>query len=196
MRSLIFSYRYSEAIDILYSCNIFGFPNTNYLIVLPRHLIPLHFNAIRSLNFTMRLEKLCPIYTDFYPSDHGDQLKILWASQWKNIASMERLRELRVRMKVPFRWRGVWIREQILLLEPLKQITRPKVFVLTLPFQDPAEKESALEELPCQIQRARKSTYGWVWKRWFLTFSWRNVVWRKVSGNGRGLSNASEKDFL
>ncbi|MCJ1261623.1 hypothetical protein MMC22_001489 [Lobaria immixta] len=152
--------RYSEAINILYSCNIFGFPNTNYLIVLPKLLIPPHFNAIRSLNFTMRLEKVCPIYTDLYPSDRGDQLIRLWASQWKNIASMEGLRELRVRMKVPFRWRGVWIREQILLLEPLKQITKLKVFVLTLPFQDPAENESALQKLPCQIQRARIGTYG------------------------------------
>lgn len=151
---------YSEAIGILYSCNVFDLPDTRYLLDLPKLLIPPHFNAIRSLNFTLRLQKKCPILIEALSKHDRDQLRISWASQWTNIALMEGLRELYVQMTAPNNVRDAWIREQISLLEPLKAITRPKVFVLTLPYLDPAENESFLQELPCQIRRARKTIYG------------------------------------
>lgn len=69
-------------------------------------------------------------------------------------------RELNVQMTVQLGWRRDWIREQISLLEPLKLIMKPEVFVLTLPFRDLAENESALQDLPCPIRRAPETIEG------------------------------------
>lgn len=160
MSSLTFDYRYSEAFDILYSRNVFGLSDTHHLHLLPKLLIRPHFNSIHFLNLTMRLERTCAFLVEGFSMDHLDELIISWASQWKNIASMEGLRELHVQMIVPLHRRKDWIREQISLMEPLKVITRPRVFLLTLPFRDPAENDSFLQELPCQIRRAPKTNDG------------------------------------
>lgn len=101
-----------------------------------------------------------PILLENLHKNKHDELRILWTSQWKNIASMEGLCELHVQVTVPLDWRGDWIREQISLLEPLKLITKPEVFELTLPFRDPDENDSALQELPCQIRRAPATVDG------------------------------------
>lgn len=160
---LTFNCRYSEAIEILYSCNMLDL-DTDHLLTLPKLLIPPHFNAIRFLNITLPLEERCSMFVEVFferfSKDVRDWLRVPWLDVWMNIASMEGLRELHVQMTVPLRRRRDWVRDQISLLEPLKVVTRPKVFLLTLPFRDPAEDESFLQELPCQIQRAPQAIDG------------------------------------
>ncbi|MCJ1261667.1 hypothetical protein MMC22_001533 [Lobaria immixta] len=154
---------YSEAIEILYSRNVLDL-DTDHLLTLPELLIPPHFNAIRFLNITLPLEEKCSMFVEVFferfSEDVRDWLRVPWLDVWENIASMEGLRELHVQMTVPLRRRSDWVRDQISLLEPLKVVTRPKVFLLTLPFRDPAEDESFLQELPCQIQRAPQAIDG------------------------------------
>ena len=92
--------------------------------------------------------------------EEQDQLMLPWTLQWKNLAAMEGVRELRVRIIVPPKERACWLEEQMSLLEPIKEVTKPTKFVLILPYADPSENESALKELPCEIQRAAKSWRG------------------------------------
>lgn len=162
MRSLTFGCRYSEGISIVYSHNTFYFPNTSCLIKLPKLLMPVTFNAIRLLNITMPLDKKCLLLVELLPRVVRDHVELLWTTQWTNIAFMEGLRELRVCLTVPRCWRSDWIREQVTILEPLRTITRPKVFLLTLPFRDSLENESAIQELhlPCEIRRACRTDDG------------------------------------
>ena len=93
---------------------------------------------------------------DETPQEERDQLRLPWTLQWKNLAAMEGVRELRVRITVPPDERQCWLEEEMSLLEPIKEVTKPTKFVLILPYADPSEDESALNELPCEIQRAAK----------------------------------------
>lgn len=77
---------------------------------------------------------------------------VVWLKIWRNLASMEGLRELRAELDITWGWQNVWTLQEITILEHIKEVTKPKVFELVLPFPSNAEA-SALLELPCQIRR-------------------------------------------
>lgn len=93
-----------------------------------------------------------------------------WNNAWYNIASLRRLRTLEVTLEVvSLYWQSINEQNIRIILEPVRQVTRPESFVLKLPFSAMGGQRPALnfswsavndwhgadpwDELPCTIQR-------------------------------------------
>ncbi|KAI9845111.1 MAG: hypothetical protein M1838_001900 [Thelocarpon superellum] len=137
---------YAEAIDLLYASNQFELGNPDCLERLPRLLLPQRMHAIRRLRFTWHLSEP--------PFCGGSRYKdTVWTIIWQVLASMKGLRELQVELQIACVWRMHWLTQERKLLEPVKAVTTPDVFELTLPFTIEA-RDITLRELPCIIQQS------------------------------------------
>ncbi len=140
---MIFTFRYTEAIDFLYSSNTFVTLDPRVLKWLPITLLPQRIDAIRSLRFIWLLSNGPPV--GIPPGFAGPQYQELaryqdrWREIWYIISTMKSLQSLYVKLEVSTDWATLNKESAEILLEPIKQITRPKIFVLSLPF--PAMKE-------------------------------------------------------
>lgn len=163
IQSLTFGYRYSEAIVFLYSANVFHVNDIRCLLVFPELLIPPHFNTIRFLHVNVEFEQMWPIILsdiENYRDNFRKEFSTLWASQWKNVASMEGLRELQIIISPGSEKGEIW--KLIPLLDPLKLITKPELFVVTIPSRVVAHYQSALQKRPFEIRIAPDAIYLWV----------------------------------
>ncbi|KAH8819033.1 hypothetical protein F5884DRAFT_743467 [Xylogone sp. PMI_703] len=145
---------YKEAIDILYSSNTF-LMNASLegwgLLLLPFALLPHRLNAIRSLRLHFDLYCHPPLPVPFVfdglsykgPVDANNR-QIKWETIWRIVSEMEGLEDLEVELATLRDW-GMLSREAAdILLAPIKQVTRPKRFILILPFEEMLEEMTSV----------------------------------------------------
>lgn len=141
---------------------------------LPAILLPQRIDSITSLRFFWLLVGYPPLPPP--EGSSGDvreewvRRQASWNNVWYNIASLRSLRTLEVHLEVvPPYWQIINEQNIRVLLEPVRQVTKPETFVLKLPFQAMDGRRPAWnfpwsavngwhgadpwEELPCTIQR-------------------------------------------
>ena len=135
------------------------YPDT--LEFLPLFFLPQRIRAIRKLIITWRFRGLPPV------GNHPDALEgekeieeirnVSWTIIWRNIAAMQSLKTLEVRMDViPALWKHLDPEIARVLLEPIRNVTAPETFVLTLPFLQKGGNVESIDDwdsLPCKIQK-------------------------------------------
>jgi len=57
-----------------------------------------------------------------------------WIKIWENIASLEGLTHLYIKLAVPFRYHAGWTLHEDDILLPIMKVTRPQKFILQVPF--------------------------------------------------------------
>ena len=147
---------YRETINMLYARNKFKIWEPYNVIWLPRLIPSERLNAIRSLQLSWDLKN--PFMLSQHRKHDPIPEDIEYHLVWDTIASMEGLRELYVQLITPYGNENLWADIEAGILEPVKAVTRPKVFELILPFPS-KEEESLFEELPCQIRRSYKANF-------------------------------------
>ncbi|APA09142.1 hypothetical protein sscle_04g039120 [Sclerotinia sclerotiorum 1980 UF-70] len=143
---------YSEAIDCLYSRNNFNI-SACYLGGLPSLLLPQRFNAIRSMTIDWGFPYGSPIPLGLEGFSH--QTWGFWVKSWKILASMKGLSVLDVKLSGDvffnsYQWTRLGEEEKALVLQPIREVTRPEKFRLLLPFSLEIY-DSPLTNLPCSI---------------------------------------------
>jgi hypothetical protein len=104
---------------------------------LPLALLPQRMNAIRTLRFLWQLPNGPPMT---FPEFSGLGMEIYlkrhkkWRKIWQIISTMAGLRELHIKLNVTTEWATLNREAATELLEPIKQVTKPEVFLLSLPF--------------------------------------------------------------
>jgi hypothetical protein len=104
---------------------------------LPLALLPQRMNAIRTLRFLWQLPNGPPMT---FPEFSGLGMEIYlkrhkkWRKIWQIISTMAGLRELHIKLNVTTEWATLNREAATELLEPIKQVTKPEIFLLSLPF--------------------------------------------------------------
>ncbi|KAI9844220.1 MAG: hypothetical protein M1837_005726 [Sclerophora amabilis] len=133
---------YTEAINILYSENVFDFKHL-YTIFDLSSTIPSHrFNSIRSIQLAWHFE--VPIASRDVPQPHDPAT---WKKAWQLLASMKGLRLLRVDLRGSFHWH---MQPRMDVLMPLCEVKQTEAFEVNVPFdpEDIDEIASAMENAP------------------------------------------------
>ncbi|KAH7403592.1 hypothetical protein BKA64DRAFT_777224, partial [Cadophora sp. MPI-SDFR-AT-0126] len=107
---------------------------------LPLTLLPQRLNTIRNIRFRLNFNGPLPTNLGFWRSFcDKENLRILtkryekWQNIWHIISSITGLRQLHVTLCVGRGWAAINQEGAAELLRPIKQVTRPDVFVLTIP---------------------------------------------------------------
>ena len=104
---------------------------------LPRALLPQRINTICTLRFFWELPNPPPTIISGF-SGLGLEIHLKrqkkWRKIWHIISMMTGLRELHIKLNVTTEWATLNREAAADLLEPIKQVTEPKVFLLSLPF--------------------------------------------------------------
>ena len=116
---------YSEAIDILYSHNIFSFDYVNNILMLPRSMLAHRLNLINSVQFSLWYGGGTYVTGERFEAHE-------WEVCWRIIASMQGLRELRVTIKLPFILHGPHVPLKH-ILDPLRAVKGTKIFEVSVP---------------------------------------------------------------
>ena len=134
---------------MLDATNTFLITDPQLLSLLPKALAPSRYHFIQRLDVHYNM-KLHPAYRPLNP-----QLSNTWKSFWRALASMQGLCHLRVKLWDPWHhlnrrktgWDLDWF-------EPVKGVTRPRVFVLMLSLPAlVAESDIDVGETACVIVR-------------------------------------------
>lgn len=140
-------YRYSEAIDILYSRNIFRLEHLDTLAHFSTITLPSRFNSIRSLHLYWYFYK--DIFTDAYLTYPPRDLET-WQKTCDILASMEGLRDLTITLAAR-RWDQA---SRVKLLHSMMRIKPKGSFEVTVPWAWPGleeVEEEKLEGMPFRI---------------------------------------------
>jgi hypothetical protein len=129
--------RYSEAISHLYRSHTFSLLHITHLLYLPSAFPQPRLNNIRTLHLRWAIRgfpylRRGPTHRLAYRED-----TVNWKRGWGIIAGMEGLRNLYVAVVDPSphdMWEGSWLESEELLLQPVKEVVRPRWFELMLPF--------------------------------------------------------------
>ncbi|KAL2076238.1 hypothetical protein VTL71DRAFT_1181 [Oculimacula yallundae] len=132
---------YTEAIDITYSSNTFHIGGNFIFEFLPLAILPQRLNTIRTLRLTcIFLGGPPPCDMHIWEKCSKEDLRILkkrqekWLNIWRTLSQMTGLRQLHVRLEIGWEWEKLSHHSAVELLGPVKQVTKPDLFVLTLPF--------------------------------------------------------------
>ena len=166
--------RYFEAIEYLFSSNTFVIADSRRIEYLSIDFLPQRIDAIRSLRFLYSLPSFPPLVP---PGCTGllweEKLRrqTRWAAIWNVISTMRNLENLHVELHgIGPSWATFNKESAKVLLKPIKEVTRPTTFILTLPFSAMHEGMKPVttyewsarngwegvdpwEELPCTIRR-------------------------------------------
>lgn len=145
----------------MYSSNKFETHDPDALEFLPLLLLPQRINTIRSLIFTWRFRRYPP-YVHPPESYREDQnlREESWTSIWNHIASMQNLQNIHVKLDVRDIWWGSFDPQVAdMLLEPIRKVTTPKIFSLTLPF--PSDVTNRFRINPWSADKNWKGTDFW-----------------------------------
>lgn len=141
--------RYSEAVPILYSRNIFHFYDPGDIRHFARTILPQRLNTVQSI--LIDWERVFSIFNkdNTKPKFNLEELK-LWCETWAIIGKMEGLIDLKVTLKshkfeVPRARR-------IKMCRPMMEIKGLRTFELTIPWNDQTDWDFA-EEAPFKIVR-------------------------------------------
>jgi hypothetical protein len=150
-----------EASDIFYSTNSFTTAHRDHIEYLPRFLPKSRIDTIHSLRFVWPIWGGPPLQTPNYLPEKGlDHKYKFWVTTWANIANMEGLRVLRVRLRVyPPSWEKLSTSDTTDLLEPVRRVTVPKTFDLIVPFNVTGDDErfEPWKSLPCKIHKCESA---------------------------------------
>lgn len=127
--------------------------NINLIELLPSLLPSQRLNAIRHLRFTwhnpsMSSKNWFPgplrIREDGPEAGRDDAMrarKSRWTTVWRNISNMQTLQHLHVKISLnEYFWRTLSAQEAGDVLQPMRSITKPQVFILTIVWPDIAEE--------------------------------------------------------
>ncbi|KAH8585659.1 hypothetical protein B0O99DRAFT_696262 [Bisporella sp. PMI_857] len=168
---------YTETIGLTYSSNTFETHDERVLEYLPLLLLPQRISTIRSLRFTWRFQRYPPLEDHLDPevTSRSDQelRRLSWVTIWSHIAAMPHLQTLQVKLDVYDVWWGSFNEESArILLNPIRAVTTPETFILSLPFPPDTTDQFRVhswsaargwkgvdpwDELPCTI---RRTEYG------------------------------------
>ncbi|KAG9239000.1 hypothetical protein BJ875DRAFT_276201 [Amylocarpus encephaloides] len=128
---------YSECIDMVYSSNTFDTSVSNCTLLLPRFILPQRFDTIQNLRFDWYIpflsnSALSPLDANSTDVAYSRNFRN-WAKTWYCLASMKSLRNLFVKLRF-FGVLSYWRHPEAAFLEPILEITTPKVFEIVLPF--------------------------------------------------------------
>ncbi|KAF1849455.1 uncharacterized protein K460DRAFT_276323 [Cucurbitaria berberidis CBS 394.84] len=127
---------YSEAIEYLYKANYFLFTTDAYkqptLEYLPYYFLPQRLTQIRSVHFFWKMDS-----HHYYLMTHGlDPQMDEWLKSWDALSKLTGLQHLHITLSYTY-WseacKVLWEEHGARLLEPIKMITAPRDFVITLP---------------------------------------------------------------
>ncbi|KAI9672947.1 MAG: hypothetical protein M1817_003111 [Caeruleum heppii] len=121
--------RYAESIDLLYSGNHFDVRHLDTVSDLSRTVLPARFRQIRSL--ALRWDVRIPLYVPRCEVDEMKQDEQKWEAFWALLASMQGLRQLRVRLTGDI---FPMPDSHVMLLEQLRQVKQCESFEVTLPW--------------------------------------------------------------
>ncbi|KAH7342628.1 hypothetical protein BKA65DRAFT_294953 [Rhexocercosporidium sp. MPI-PUGE-AT-0058] len=171
---------YQEAIDILYTSNTFTVSYPTTIEFLPLTLLPQRVDTIRNLRFSWDFWGPPPFSESFWRGRCSDSGLITlrkrqraWLNIWRIMAAMTGLRQLYVKLNVDDRWEAISLDNATELLEPIKQVTQPNHFVLSLPFP------AMYENMPPPVLSGR-----WVAKGWEGSDPWDNLSNCKIQRVG------------
>ncbi|KAH7319503.1 hypothetical protein BKA65DRAFT_541580 [Rhexocercosporidium sp. MPI-PUGE-AT-0058] len=133
---------YQEAIDILYTSNTFTVCYPPTMEFLPLTLLPQRLDTIRDLRFSWDFRGPPPFSESFWRRAHCSDSALItirkrqraWLNIWRIMSTMTGLRQLYVKLNVDETWAVLSLHSATELLEPIKQVTQPDHFVLSLPF--------------------------------------------------------------
>ncbi|CZT12955.1 uncharacterized protein RAG0_16590 [Rhynchosporium agropyri] len=132
---------YFEAISILYSSNNFVIDHAKAMEFLPLTILPQRMNTIRNLRFIWDFSGPPPVKVYDYIWAKGTRYEEIlhirqekWQKIWNILSEMTGLRQLYVKLRVGGEWETFSRVSAEVLLGPVKQVTRPVIFLLALPF--------------------------------------------------------------
>ncbi|KAL2065492.1 hypothetical protein VTL71DRAFT_3162 [Oculimacula yallundae] len=164
---------YTEAIDIIYSSNTFVMYHASYMEYLPMTILPQRMNSISTLRLTCDFTGLPPIKANQYPGIMQKRYE-KWQNIWRILSKMAGLRRLYFNLNINYEWETFNRESASELLWPVKQVTRPDVFMLALPI--PAMYEGMTNTL----------TRPWAATKWEGSDPWDdlpNCSIRRVTSN-------------
>ncbi|PNS16915.1 E3 ubiquitin-protein ligase ubr1 [Sphaceloma murrayae] len=141
---------YGETAPILYGTTRFDLPSLNSMtalfVRLPRH----HLDAVRSVRLFVNL---------LVPPGQGTTLYEPYTGMWRDLSTMEGLRELRVCIALAMQIDSIW-EHRAAYFDPMKQIRHLSVFEVYIPPDTSQLPDGVVNYVPgCRIA-------GWdVWKR-------------------------------
>ena len=116
---------------------------------LPLTLLPQRLSTIRNLRLSFDFTGPPPINLDLYWPPSGlnpimtfSKRQRKWQNIWRILAAMTGLRQLDVYLRIDSEWNILNLESAAELLGPIKQVTRPNNFVLSIPI--PAMYEGML----------------------------------------------------
>ncbi|RMZ70413.1 hypothetical protein GMOD_00000502 [Pyrenophora seminiperda CCB06] len=130
--------RYSEAIEYLYKANHFyistdreDYPTTRYL---SHFFLPQRMEQVTNISIHWALDRRQHLHASLA----SDRYRSEWFRLWEALRKLTGLRRLRIKVFFdPRLWQqchsDFWNQNSKQLLEPIKEITAPRDFVLTLP---------------------------------------------------------------
>ncbi|KUJ16701.1 uncharacterized protein LY89DRAFT_63037 [Mollisia scopiformis] len=150
---------YFETIAILYSQNTFVVWQSDCIEFMPRLFLPQRIDSIRLLRFTWTYLGDPPLQADHNIKDRRVRFRnTLWTMVWRNISRMAGLQDLRVTLRVSgIHWSSLPPENAAATIEPIKNITGPKIFQLIVPDDIGAEK-APWTKLPCVIKTVPSAT--------------------------------------
>ncbi|KAF9739801.1 hypothetical protein PMIN01_02435 [Paraphaeosphaeria minitans] len=131
-------YEYTEAAPHLYAPHTFSFLHITHLLYLPSHVPQPRLDTIRILRLKWTIRGM-PYFRrnpsskrPAYPEDTAN-----WEKGWDILASMKRLRDLRVSIVDPSPegiWEGHWLGVEGILIEAMKRVRIPRNYEVMLPY--------------------------------------------------------------
>ncbi|KAL5399307.1 hypothetical protein PMIN06_007182 [Paraphaeosphaeria minitans] len=129
---------YTEAAPHLYAPHTFSFLHITHLLYLPSHVPQPRLDTIRILRLKWTIRGM-PYFRrnpsskrPAYPEDTAN-----WEKGWDILASMKRLRDLRVSIVDPSPegiWEGHWLGVEGILIEAMKRVRIPRNYEVMLPY--------------------------------------------------------------
>jgi hypothetical protein len=117
---------YSEAINILYTKNVFDFDCLESFVSFSCEVLPQRLDSVRKIQLDFRFN-LSVLYAEWTPRTDWAR----WERTWRIIASMLALEEVRMRFSWPEMSKSA---DNVLkILEPMQLVTGLKVFEVTMP---------------------------------------------------------------
>lgn len=149
---MLIYHRYIETILILYSKNVFITSSPDVIEFLPRLLMAPRINTIRYLCFQWRVAGAPPVLQRGGYASKGDRRRNkIWVRMWENLAAMEGLEELRVKLWFSDQsWENLPTADINRLIEPILAVRAPRIFELSLPMHQQPES-SPWAALPFQV---------------------------------------------
>jgi hypothetical protein len=144
-------YRYSEAVRVLYTKNIFHFYDPGDIRHFSRAILPQRLNDVQSI--MMDWERTFSIFNPYntIPKQDNEEWKA-WRETWAIVAKMGGLKEVRVFLK-SHKFIVSKIR-RIKMCQPMMEIKGLRVFEVVVPFDDDGDWDFA-SDAPFKIVRGR-----------------------------------------